>query len=69
MDQVLAGSTPVSHPKIVRQDFGPVAQRMSAAPSEGAGHRFKSDQGFHAGVAQWQSSRLVRDRPESDSQR
>jgi hypothetical protein len=69
VEQVLMSSTLIGHSKIVRQDSGPVAQWMSAAPSEGAGHRFKSDQGLHAGVAQWQSSRLVCDRPESDSRR
>ncbi len=32
----------------VTPGFGPVAQRTSAALSEGAGHRFKSDQGLQS---------------------
>ena len=53
----------------VTPGFGPVAQRTGAALSEGAGHRFKSDQGLHAGVAQWQSASPVRTKPAFDSRR
>ena len=38
--------TPSSNTRHLTPAFGPVAQRTSAAPSEGAGHRFKSDQGL-----------------------
>ena len=64
VDQVLAGSIPVSHPKIREVRFGPVAQRRRAeqrsaraercSALQRAGHRFKSDQGLQPG---WLSGR------------
>ncbi len=63
MDQVLAGSTPVSHPKI----------RPCSADERGFLRRSRSSvqirSGPPAGVAQWQSASPVRTKPAFDSRR
>ena len=64
MEQVLAGSTPVSHPKI---------RPCSAADQRGSVRRSRSSvqirPGLPAGVAQWQSASRYGPKPESDSRR